>query len=115
MESTVAQKDKRLSPRVRLQCPLRFHVIPVREAGFKNAFAYDISQTGFRFHSMAFLPKRSSFLVEMEPPGHAPIHSLARAVWVRERPLEEGYEVGGMFIEPPHDARTTIGKIVSGG
>lgn len=109
-----AQKDKRLSPRVRLQCPVRFHVIPVHEAGFKNAFAHDVSQTGFRFHSMEFVPRRSSFLVEMDVPGQAPIHSLARAVWIRERPLDEGYEVGSMFVEPPHHARATLGKLVPG-
>lgn len=107
-------KEKRLSSRVHLKSPLRYRVIPVDAAGFRNADVKDISLTGFRFHSQEFIPKRASIIVEMNLLGHAPVHSLARAVWVREIPGEGGYEVGGMFVEPPHGARTTLSQLVSG-
>jgi hypothetical protein len=89
-------------------------VIPVNEVGFRNAFTQDIGQGGFRFYSRESLPKRTSLVVEMDLLGHAPIRTLARAVWVRERSLGEGYEVGGMFVDPPHSARTTLAELVSG-
>jgi hypothetical protein len=114
MEMKTEGRDNRLSRRVRLQCPLRFRVVPVSEAGFRTAFARDISQTGFRFHTTEFLPKRTSLMVEMNLLGHAPVRSLAKALWVRERPSDDGYDVGGIFVEPPHHARRTLRELVSG-
>jgi len=106
-------KEKRQSSRVQLKSPLRYRIIPVDATGFRNAGVQDISLTGFRFHSREFIPKRASFILEMNLIGHAPVHSLARAVWVREIPREGGYEVGGIFVEPPHGARTTLSQLVS--
>ena len=110
MESS---KEKRSTSRVKLKSPLRYRIIPVDVPGFRNAGVQDISLTGFRFHSREFIPKRASFILEMNFIGHAPVHSLARAVWVREIPCEGGYEVGGTFVEPPHGARTTLSRLVS--
>jgi hypothetical protein len=104
-------KEKRLSSRVQLKSPLRYRMIPVDATGFRNADVQDISLTGFRFHSREFIPRRASIILEMDLLGHAPVHSLARAVWVREIPSEGGYEVGGMFVEPPHGARTTLSRL----
>ena len=105
-------KEKRLSSRVQIKSPLRYRRIPVDATGFRNAAVQDISQTGFRFQSREFIPKRASIILEMHLPGHAPVHSLARAVWVREMPLEGGYEVGGVFVEPPHGTRKTLSRLV---
>lgn len=108
-----AGKEKRLSTRVPHKSPLRYRVIPVDAKGYRSAAVQDLSLTGFRFHSQEFIPKRASIILEMDLLGHAPVHSLATAVWVRERPIEGGYEVGGKFVEPPHAARKTLGKLVS--
>jgi len=107
-------KEKRLAARVKIKSPLRYRTIPVDATGFRNAAVQDISLTGFRFHSQEFIPKRASIILEMNLLGHAPVHSLARAVWVREIPSEGGFEVGGIFVEPPHGARTTLSRLVSG-
>ena len=108
-------KEKRRSSRVQLKSPLRYRIIPLdANNGFRNASVQDVSLTGFRFHSQEFVPKRASIILEMNLLGHAPVHSLARAVWVRERPSEGGYEIGGMFVEPPRGARTTLAQLVSG-
>jgi len=106
-------KEKRLSSRVQLKSQIHYRIIPLDAAGFRKADVQDISVTGFRFHSQEFIPKRASIILEMNILGHAPVHSLARAVWVREIPSEGGYEVGGMFVEPPHGARTTLSQLVS--
>jgi hypothetical protein len=82
-------------------------------AGFREAAVQDVSQTGFRFHSQEFLPNQAGFILEMNVPGHAPVRSLAWAVWVRERPSDGGYVVGGMFVEPSHGASTTLSRFVS--
>ena len=108
--------EKRLSPRMQLQSPLRYHTIPMSAAGYLTATVQDISLTGFRFHSQEFIPKRASIILEMNLLGYAPVRSLARTVWVREQASDGGnvgYEVGGMFVEPPHGVRTTLNKLVS--
>ena len=104
--------EKRLSPRVRLQSPLRYRVIPSNADGFESAVIQDFSQTGFRFHSWVFVPKQASIILEMNHLGHAPVHSLAKAVWVREMPILGGYEVGGMFVEPVRSVWTTLNNLV---
>lgn len=109
-----ADKDRRVASRTRLECPLRYRVIPVQKADFRSALVEDVSQTGFRFHSQEYLPKRASLLVEMQLPGARPVRSLARAVWVRERSGDDGFEVGGVFVEPPYEARTALKHIVPG-
>jgi len=106
-------KEKRQSPRVELQSSLRYRVIPVAAAGFRNADVEDISQTGFRFHCQEFIPKRASIILEMSVPGYPPLHSIASAVWIRERPSEGGYEVGSRFVEPPHGTRKTLRQLLS--
>ena len=106
-------KEKRLSSRVQLKSALRYRIIPADASGYRTAAVQDVSQTGFRFHSQEFIPKRASILLEMDLPGHAPVHSLAKALWIRERPSEGGYEVGGMFVEPPFGARTTLKQLAS--
>jgi hypothetical protein len=108
-------KEKRQSSRVPLRSPLRYRILPVDAGGYRNAAVQDVSLTGFRFHSQEFIPRHSSILVEMTVSGHPPVHSLARAVWVREIPSAAGYEVGGMFVEPPYGARTTLSQLVTGG
>jgi hypothetical protein len=107
-------KEKRRSSRVPLRSPVRYRVLPVDAAGYRNAAVQDVSLTGFRFHSQEFIPKNASMMVEMQASGHPPVHSLARAVWVREIPSAAGYEVGSMFVEPPYSARTTLSQLVSG-
>ena len=108
-------KEKRQSPRVELQSSLRYRTIPVgTAAGFRSADVEDVSQTGFRFHCQEFIPKRASIILEMNVSGYPPLHSIASAVWIRERPNEGGYEVGGRFVEPPHGTRKTLKQLVSG-
>ena len=107
-------RDKRQSPRVPLKSLLRYRLLPVDAAGFRSAAVQDVSLTGFRLHSQEFIPKQASIILEMNLLGHAPVHSLARAVWVREMHGEDGYEIGGVFVEPPHAARMTLSQLVSG-
>ena len=106
-------KEKRLSPRVQLQSPVLYRIIPSDAAGFRDAAIQDVSQTGFRFQSREFVPKQSNLILEMNHLGHVPVHYLARAVWVREIPSEGGYEVGGMFVEPAQSVWATLNQLAS--
>jgi hypothetical protein len=114
MEAKAGGREKRQAPRVQLRCRLRYRVIPGNEARLQDGFAQDVSQTGFRFYSTEFIPKQTSLIVKMEHLGHATIRSVAQAVWIRERPLDGGYEVGGRFVEPPSNSRTTLTKLTAG-
>jgi hypothetical protein len=58
------------------------------------------------------LDRRANVLLELHLPGSGPVRSLASVAWVRALPEGNGYEVGGMFVEPPHEARLALEKIV---
>lgn len=104
--------EKRVSPRVAIRGHMRYRRVPIGVQGPRNAIVKDIGQGGFRFRSDELLDRTSNMLLELHLPGAYLIRSLARVAWVRALPGEEGYEVGGMFVEPPQDARTTLRKIV---
>lgn len=75
-----------------------------------SAFVQDVSQGGFRFRGREFIPRQASFLLELHLPGSKPVRSLARAAWVKAMPENDGYEVGGIFVEPPREARTVLAR-----
>lgn len=103
-------KERRRYPRVDLRCPLRYRVIPVHEAGYRDALIQDISTGGFRFHTREHLPRQTSFILELHLPGLRPVHSLARASWVKAMPLNDCWEIGGMFVEPTREARAALAR-----
>lgn len=107
-------KEKRLSPRVQLQSSVRYRMVATDDPVFGGAAFQDVSQTGFRFHCREFIPRKASIILEMNLLGQEPVRSLGKAVWVRERPSGEGYEVGGMFVDPPYRARTMLSQLISG-
>lgn len=107
-------REKRLSPRVPLQSPVRYRIISQDAAGYQEAAFQDVSQTGFRFRSKEFIPKQASIILEMKLLGYAPLCSLAKAVWIRQMPSISGYEVGGLFVELPKCARSTLDQLISG-
>lgn len=114
METLEAVREKRLSPRVALDCPIRYRAFPALETSFRKALVKNVSLTGFRFRSSQMLARRTGFIVEMSPPGMKTIRSLARAAWVRELPAGGGYEVGGMFVEPNSATVKTLAHLLSG-
>jgi hypothetical protein len=59
------------------------------------------------------LNRKSSLLLEMHLPQSGCIHSLATVAWVKAIPEDSSYEVGGMFVEPPHQARAALERIVA--
>jgi hypothetical protein len=107
-------KDKRQAPRVQFPCHLRYRVIPVEAGDFQNALVLDVSRTGFSFRSRTYLPKRAGFILELLPPGDKPIRSLGRAVWIRQLAEDGGCDVGGMFVEPTHEARAALARLATG-
>ena len=105
--------EKRQSPRVPLECPIHYRVVPAGAVDSRDAVVQDVSVSGFRFRSLDYVPLRSGMIIKMDLCGHAPVRMLARTVWVKETPGDGSYMVGGMFIEPPSHVRRTLGKLVS--
>lgn len=102
--------ERRRFPRVSMKFHLRYRRIQANPAGFRNALAEDFSEGGFRFRTQEILPHRASFLLELHLPGFKPVRSLARAAWVRVMPENDGYEIGGRFVEPTYETRTAISR-----
>lgn len=112
MSAIAEVMEKRLSPRVAIRGHLRYRRVPIGVQGPRNAIVQDVGQGGFRFRSDELLDRKSNMLLELHLPGSPFIRSLASVAWVKAMPEEDGYEMGGMFVEPPQEALTTLGKIV---
>ena len=113
MDATTAVQEKRSSPRVAVEGHVRYRKVPIFVPGPHNALVRDISRGGFRFRSDEPLNRKASLLLELHLPHAHCIHSLATVAWVKAMPEDDGFEMGGMFVEPTHDARAALEKIVS--
>ena len=113
MNATEVGSEKRLSPRVDVQGHLRYRRIPINVKGPRNAVVQDVSTGGFRFRSDELLDRKSNMLLELYLPGCPIIRSLATVAWIKALPADDGYEIGGMFVEPSREARVELAKIVT--
>ena len=114
MGTTVSVKEKRKHPRAAVAGHLRYRRLPVTAKGLRNAAVRDVSIGGFRFCSDEMLSRNASLLLELHVPGSNPVHSLATVAWVKAMPGDNGFEVGGRFVEPGHQARTALQGMVLG-
>ena len=101
-------RERRRSPRVASELPLRYRAIPVVQPGYHAASVEDLSLTGVRFRCADDVRVRASLLFELLIPGTQPVHSCGRAAWVRELPGHDGYEVGGAFENPSTSVRKAL-------
>jgi hypothetical protein len=99
---------------VGIQGHLRYRRIPISPLGPHNAMVEDLSKGGVRFRVDEFLSRKANLLLEVHLPGAHPVRTLASVAWVRELPEDEGFDVGGSFVDPPHEARAAFEKLVSG-
>lgn len=106
--------EKRKFPRAALPCHVRYRRIPISPKGPRNASVRDVSEGGLRFRTTELLHRGSNILVELYLPGGVPVRSLASIAWVRAMPGDEDFEIGGSFVEPTHDARTTLAQHLGG-
>ena len=113
MKETAVLTEKRHSPRVAIEGHIRYRRIPIAMKGPRNAAVRDVGEGGFRFQSAEFMDRKSNMLLELYLPGTHIIRSLATVAWIKALPGDDGYEVGGMFLEPTHETRTELAKIVS--
>ena len=104
--------EKRLSPRVAVAGHMRYRRIPIDMNGPRNAAIWDVGQGGFKFRCEELLDRNSNLLVELHLPGSHLIRSLATVAWVKANPADASYEIGGSFVEPTHQARVELERIV---
>jgi hypothetical protein len=108
--------ERRRFPRVAVQGQGRYRKIPISVKGhrLKNGKIQDVSRGGFRLQSEEFLNPKSNLLLELHLPGQPTIRSLAAVAWVNSMPGSGAYDVGGVFIDPTHETRAALGRIISG-
>ena len=113
MDAVAEVQEKRTFPRVSVQGHLRYRRLPMSVRGPHNAIVQDVSLGGFRFRSDELLDRKSALLLELHLPNSHNIRSLATVAWVKAIPEDDAYEIGGMFVEPTHEARMALETIVS--
>ena len=113
MDVVAEVQEKRIFPRVPVHGHLRYRRIPISVRGPRNAIVQDVSRGGFRFHSDELLTRKSNMLLELHLPNSSCVRSLATVAWVKAVPENDGYEIGGMFVEPTHEARAALETIIS--
>jgi hypothetical protein len=113
MSTTPELEEKRRFRRVTVVGDLRYRRIPITLPGIRHAAVRDVSEGGFRVRSEEQLTRKSTLLLELRIPGSDPIRSLATVAWVRPMPADDGYEIGGMFVEPTREARTALSRFLS--
>jgi hypothetical protein len=101
-------RERRRSPRVTSEFPLRYRKIPVIQPGYHVAWVEDLSADGVRFRCNDDIRVQSSLLFELLIPGAQPVHSFGRAAWVRELPGHDGFEVGGKLEDQSTSVRRAI-------
>jgi len=113
MNTTAKSKERRHFPRASLPCHLRYLRIPKKVAEYRNATVQDISQGGFRFRTYELFPRRSCFLLDLYLPDSNPVRFVATVAWIRTMPDEDGYQIGGKFVEPNLAVGTALAHLFS--
>lgn len=108
------RRERRGTPRVSRRFPMRYRLIPVDGGGYREGSVADLSTEGVRFRSAGSLRPKAGFLVELLFPEGAPVHVFGRAAWVRELPGQDGFEVGGRFVDQSTSARRAIERRIGG-
>ena len=90
-------KERRRSPRIAREFPVRYQVIPFVGKGYVDARVEDLSPEGLRFQCPEEVRAHAGMLLELQIPEALPVHFFGRAAWVRELPDHKGFEVGGRF------------------
>jgi hypothetical protein len=113
MKTAAKGKEKRHFQRVSAACNLRYLRIPKKTAEYRNAMVQDISPGGFRFRTGELFKCRSCFLLDLFVPGSTPIRSLATVAWIKTLPEDDGYQIGGKFVEPNPDVEAALAHLAS--
>lgn len=114
MNAVAGVQEKRSFPRVAVQGHLRYRRIPISARGPHNAAIQDVSRGGFRFRTDELLSHKSNLLLELHLPESDCIRSLGTVAWVRAMPDDNGFEIGGLFVEPTHEARALLERMLPG-
>jgi hypothetical protein len=93
---------------------MRFRLIPVAGDGYLEGSVEDLSPAGVRFRCAGNVRAKEGLLVELLLPEGTPVRSFGRAAWVRELPGEDGFEVGGRFVDQSTAARRAIERHIGG-
>ena len=108
MKAMKSSKEKRQSPRIALPCHLRYLKIPKKAREYCNGAVQDVSLGGFMFRTQELFDRNSCLLLDLYLPGAHPIRSLATVAWVKPLSEDNGYQVGGAFVEPNSEVEAAI-------
>jgi hypothetical protein len=102
--------ERRSQRRVGLNLPLSFLEVAARPPVNRRGVTLDVSRTGVRFRSAAFLPPKAFVALEVSLPGQGNYAVRGRAVWARRAREDEQWEVGAEFLRAGGDADAALAE-----
>jgi hypothetical protein len=89
-------EEKRISPRIRLRAPLRYHILGTRE--FANAVSNDISTKGLSFINNRFIAPKISLALEIQLLSRL-MRATGKVAWANPLAHSDKYRLGVEFLE----------------
>jgi c-di-GMP-binding flagellar brake protein YcgR len=91
--------EKRLARRLRVHMPVAYEPLN-SERGFHETIAKDISTTGLRMNTRAFIAPQTHCRVHLTfPEVNKSIETIARVVWSQRISYSDQYQAGFQFTE----------------
>ncbi|MFC1804757.1 PilZ domain-containing protein [Candidatus Omnitrophota bacterium] len=89
-------EEKRLSPRINLQAPLRFQVRGASRA--KSVVSADVSEGGVGFVSDGFIAPETPLMLQVSVASRV-LNPVGKVAWSERIPHSDRYRLGVEFIE----------------
>ncbi len=91
--------EKRLARRLRVHMPVGYESLTA-DRGLQETIAKDISTTGLRMNTRAFIAPQTHCRVQLRfPEVNKTIETVARVVWSQRISFSDQYQAGLQFIE----------------
>ena len=102
--------ERRIQRRVGLSLPLSFLEVAARPPVNRPGVTLDVSRSGVRFRSEAFLPPKAFVALEVSLPGQGNYAVRGRAVWARRARDDKYWEIGAEFLRAGGDADAALAE-----
>ncbi|MBI3318458.1 MAG: PilZ domain-containing protein [Candidatus Omnitrophica bacterium] len=108
--------ERRRLPRLSVSAPVQFRNVLKPNEPFSGCLTQDLSASGVRLTSSAFLPKEERLVLLLHLPGVLKaVRMIGRVAWLRRHRFAESYDCGLQFIEITPEDKGLIAGVVERG
>jgi len=102
--------DRRRLVRAPLRFPVAFREVASVHPSLRHGVTLDVSRSGVRFRSDAFLPLRAFVALDLTLPGRGRCAARGRVVWAREARDDGHWEIGAEFLRADANADAALAE-----